>query len=135
MNAYDKKWMEEIPMSNPIHSSPDIPFIYLISDIYTELGKEGFRQRDSGSEGLEMGTSWDTFQEAEGRPVWLEDAGRKPVRNDTGHLFKACRLCRGSCVFSECGGNEKTDFHFLKISLITIWRMGYKEAREKPEGQ
>lgn len=85
-------------MSNPIHSSPDIPFIYLISDVYTELGKEGFRQRDSGSEGLEMGTSWDTFQEAEGRPVWLR-MQRKAVRNDTGHLFKACRLCRGSCVF------------------------------------
>ena len=42
-------------MSNPIHSSPDIPFIYLISNVYTELGKEGFRQRDSGSKGLEMG--------------------------------------------------------------------------------
>ena len=70
--------MEEIPMSNPIHSSPDIPFIYLISDVYTELGKEGFRQRDSGSKGLEMGTSWiPSKKQKEGQCGWRMQGERQ----------------------------------------------------------
>ena len=65
-------------MSNPIHSSPDIPFIYLISNVYTELGKEGFRQRDSGSKGLEMGTSWiPSKKQKEGQCGWRMQGERQ----------------------------------------------------------
>ena len=48
----------------------------------------GKRASDKGTVGPKA-LKWDkldTFQEAEGRPVWLEDAGRKAVRNDIGHL-------------------------------------------------
>lgn len=65
-------------MSNPIHSSLT-PLLFVISDVYTELGK-GFRQRDSGSEGLEGSQNkLGYLQEAEVRPVWLEDAGRRQL--------------------------------------------------------
>ena len=57
MNAYNIEWMEEIPLSNPIHSSPTS--IYLFNQRYIQSwGKSTSDKGDSGSKGLEMGTSW-----------------------------------------------------------------------------
>lgn len=56
MSVYDTEWMNAI-LPNPIHSSPTST--YLFNPRYMQSwGTNASDKGDSGSKGLEMGTSW-----------------------------------------------------------------------------